>query len=138
MSFTGFGSELSSTLMGVPPGALPSTFVPPNCDYACSHLTYCVLTMFASRVVSCNTTLCPILLLKPFKTLVINTPLLEKCTGKFKRESGQYKLDVKNSPSQQLIACNRLAVTRGVMSQRGESREVVRPITTAWLKMKNA
>jgi hypothetical protein len=29
MSFTGFGSELSSTLMGVPPQALPYTFVPP-------------------------------------------------------------------------------------------------------------
>jgi len=26
----------------------------------------------------------------------------------------------------------------GVMYQRGESREVVRPIATAWLKMKNA
>jgi hypothetical protein len=51
--------------------------------------------MFAPRVVSCNTTLCPILLLlKPFKTLLINTPLNRKMykaletREKFKRASG--------------------------------------------------
>jgi hypothetical protein len=34
--------------------------------------------LFTPRVVSFNTTLCPILLLKPFKTLIINTPPIRK------------------------------------------------------------
>jgi hypothetical protein len=97
MSFTAFGSKLSSTLIGVPPRALPYTFVLPYMFLiVIIHvliLTYCViLIMFAPRVVSCNITLCPILLLllKPFKTLLINTPLIRKNVQSI-RNKGEFK-----------------------------------------------
>jgi hypothetical protein len=42
------------------------------------------------------------------------------------------------SPCQKSITCNRLVVMMGGVSRRGESREIGKPPTTAWLKKEEA
>jgi len=52
--------------------------------------------------------------------------------------SSWYKLDVKNSPFQQLIAYNTLVMVMGVVFWKGGSWKVTKPIAIVRLKMEDA
>jgi hypothetical protein len=52
--------------------------------------------------------------------------------------SSSYKLDVKNSPSQQPMACNKSTIAMGVVSWKVGIWEVARCTTIAQLKMHDA